>query len=589
MEKNIIIGIANPKGEKNKSHGTFRTEAELHAIAKLCRGKPVFIEHIKQNKNGEKIAPSGVVLSGRVLDSGKLSLMLHLYDTPNGKLAKQLVHSGKLKELSLGGETLNKWEDDKLGGKIPVAFARTMDEVSLVHKGDRQGAKILKIMSMGDLVKESSEKVYNENNTNHNTKKIKMDPLFPVNKIPNAIAPDAMGSNFFRELQMLQGKLQSVPQVPSAAAPVSAVPIQASSSMTILQGDLNQMAAQGEALVGMMNGNVAPAVTAPAIPELPPPPVAATTPETETAPKNIEVPSISLDLRKHPLNAPQVPDPLPLNEEQLKDLPPEVREQILLSHRMSIQLAREARERQLNDAQKQRQQVEVLLNKTIPELLKTVDGNFDIKNYVNELEREYAQKTDQNFENAIQSVKIMASSAKATNDAINARNTVQQEYYNKMHEYRDIAKTNKELLESAMKKNAELQAQLQKQGMAKFSAPNERVNISSTAIEASGNKRANYGYNNTTITDSASNSIPLDSEGYPDLPNLQAYVAFQSSLKSNDSRMGLQWHYDTAKMHGELWNAYSSQDPDNIKLTDFHSYRKAANEYLNNKTTNPFR
>ena len=81
----------------------------------------------------------------------------------------------------------------------------------------------------------------------------------------------------------------------------------------------------------LAKGASAPAVTAPAIPELPPPPVAATTPETETAPKNIEVPSISLDLRKHPLNAPQVPDPLPLNEEQLKDLPPEVREQILLS------------------------------------------------------------------------------------------------------------------------------------------------------------------------------------------------------------------------------------------------------------------
>ena len=65
-DREVWVGIANPKGTENDDNSTFLSESQLERICEFLPGVPLHIDHIVYDKEtGEKIEPAGTVLQVR--------------------------------------------------------------------------------------------------------------------------------------------------------------------------------------------------------------------------------------------------------------------------------------------------------------------------------------------------------------------------------------------------------------------------------------------------------------------------------------------------------------------------------------------
>lgn len=128
----LVIGIANPSGEKEAYNGLYFRDSELRSMAPCLSGTPVKAEHVGENL--------GSVVSAFVDDNGRLNCVMRIDESSvEGAIAAGLVRSGVAADLSMGyAVDVRQSAPDQLR-----AEHKRVLEVSLVRKGAREGCHIV--------------------------------------------------------------------------------------------------------------------------------------------------------------------------------------------------------------------------------------------------------------------------------------------------------------------------------------------------------------------------------------------------------------------------------------------------------------
>ena len=130
----LVMGIANPTGEKDSYNGLYFTENELKSLIKDSKliDVPVKAEH-----KGDAVGRS---VSSFVDDEGKLNCIMNINeDNIEGTVCAGLVRDGIAAELSLGYQVDVKHSEN---GEKLLAGKKNVLEVSLVRKGAREACYI---------------------------------------------------------------------------------------------------------------------------------------------------------------------------------------------------------------------------------------------------------------------------------------------------------------------------------------------------------------------------------------------------------------------------------------------------------------
>lgn len=128
----LLLGTCNPAGEHSDYNGLYLRADEIDEI--VHRG--ISNIPVKQEHTGANV---GRVVSCFKGDGGELQCLLELDDSLEGDIAAGFVRDGIATELSLGYSVEIHHSDDntyKTGKK-------TIQEISLVRKGARQGCYII--------------------------------------------------------------------------------------------------------------------------------------------------------------------------------------------------------------------------------------------------------------------------------------------------------------------------------------------------------------------------------------------------------------------------------------------------------------
>lgn len=151
-QDDIVIGIINPSGEEDTKITTYYTKSELKALVKDFYNKktidssysiPLYTEHNTSGKEWGKI-----VFLGLSKAKGTLWMLASINGTPEGNKAREEIQNGNMRCLSMGFDI--QFKEDKKEGVLPVA--KTLKEVSLCRKGDREGTDIKTICSLRSLL-----------------------------------------------------------------------------------------------------------------------------------------------------------------------------------------------------------------------------------------------------------------------------------------------------------------------------------------------------------------------------------------------------------------------------------------------------
>ena len=139
-DREVWVGIANPKGTENDDNSTFLSESQLERICEFLPGVPLHIDHIVYDKEtGEKIEPAGTVLGGYVQPtSGELYVAVVFTDNAMGRLARDIDNSNLgdvLKGFSIGSGFIKDTQDIEI-------ISNCIKEISVCPVGARPGTEI---------------------------------------------------------------------------------------------------------------------------------------------------------------------------------------------------------------------------------------------------------------------------------------------------------------------------------------------------------------------------------------------------------------------------------------------------------------
>lgn len=166
-QDDIVIGIINPSGEDDKKITTYYTKSELKNLVRDFYAKktkdsgysiPLYTEHDTNGKEWGK-----VIFIGLSKTKGTLWMLASINGTPEGNKARREIQSGNMRCLSMGFDV--QFREDKKEGVLPVS--KTLREVSLCRKGDREGTDIKTICSLRSLL--LNQDILNKNFNNQTT------------------------------------------------------------------------------------------------------------------------------------------------------------------------------------------------------------------------------------------------------------------------------------------------------------------------------------------------------------------------------------------------------------------------------------
>jgi hypothetical protein len=131
----LLLGVCNPRGERNTYNGLYFTQAELREIVdtRSLHGTPVKIEH-----SG---APVGEIVSAYLDNSEALNCVMHIpEDNYRAEILAGFVRDGVALDLSMGYTIDVRHTENKTGY---IAGKKNTVEVSIVRKGARDGCHIV--------------------------------------------------------------------------------------------------------------------------------------------------------------------------------------------------------------------------------------------------------------------------------------------------------------------------------------------------------------------------------------------------------------------------------------------------------------
>jgi len=131
----LLLGVCNPRGERNTYNGLYFTQTELKEIVdtRSLHGTPVKIEHAG--------APVGKIVSAYLDNSEALNCVMHIpEDNYRAEILAGFVRDGVALDLSMGYTIDVRHTENKTGY---IAGKKNTVEVSIVRKGARDGCHIV--------------------------------------------------------------------------------------------------------------------------------------------------------------------------------------------------------------------------------------------------------------------------------------------------------------------------------------------------------------------------------------------------------------------------------------------------------------